>query len=273
MTQDQTSGREPAPSFTPISATRADAPKQTEFRLVSPAPPGTAEEEDAGSAATVPTTPVPAVPSQARHSGADEDARGRGPDLADGEELMPGAYAGERSAHDEAGAAGPAYDGTDEGSDEELPPHGGNEDGTPRPPGADDQLPEDGGADDGAPAAYAGAGEELLPPSAGTAGPLASGADDEPLLSGLEELRAGWQRVRIAFVDNPRGAVAEAAGLTDEAAEALAAALREQRHRIRTSWDGNGSGRDTEALRLALLRYQALFSKIVGGLAHGARAR
>jgi hypothetical protein len=103
--------------------------------------------------------------------------------------------------------------------------------------------------------------------------PARDGLDDEPLLAGVEELRAGWQRVRIAFVDNPRGAVAEAAGLTDEAAEALAAALRERRHRIRASWDANGSGRDTEALRLALLRYQALFSQIVGGLAHGARVR
>jgi hypothetical protein len=86
--------------------------------------------------------------------------------------------------------------------------------------------------------------------------------EDEPLLPGIEELHAGWQRARIAFVDNPRGAVAEAAGLVDEAAEALAAALQQQRQRIRVTWDE--PGRDTEALRLALLRYQALFNKITG---------
>jgi hypothetical protein len=88
--------------------------------------------------------------------------------------------------------------------------------------------------------------------------------DDAPLLSGMEELRAGWQRVKASFVDNPRGAVAEAAGLTDEAAEALAASLRERRHRIRASWDTEATARDTEALRVALLRYQALFDRITG---------
>jgi hypothetical protein len=88
--------------------------------------------------------------------------------------------------------------------------------------------------------------------------------DDAPLLRGLEELRAGWQRVKASFVDNPRGAVGEAAGLADEAAEALASALRERRHRIRASWDSEATARDTEALRVALLRYQALFDRITG---------
>lgn len=86
--------------------------------------------------------------------------------------------------------------------------------------------------------------------------------DDLPLLSGMEELRGSWQRVKASFVDNPRGAVSEAAGLADEAADALAAALREWRHRIRASWDTEATARDTEALRLALLRYQALFDRI-----------
>jgi hypothetical protein len=107
---------------------------------------------------------------------------------------------------------------------------------------------------------------ELLPPSTTNHDepPAHGDMDDEPLLSGMEELRAGWQRARIGFVDNPRGAVAEAAGLADEAAEVLAAALRERRQRIRATWDGDEPTRDTEALRMALLRYQALFGKIVG---------
>jgi hypothetical protein len=267
MTQDQTSGREPVPSFTPISATKVDNPKQTEFRLVSPAPAET--EPEADSAVTSPTTPVPAVPSQSRRaatgnasgSGADSAAdtapdlaapdlaADRGGRLAEGEELMPGAQA-----------------------DEPLPSSPGEDE-----PPADDLMVEEllpPGAIEDEPPARDRADEELLPPGAFEDEPPArDGLDDEPLLSGLEELRAGWQRARMAFVDNPRGAVAEAAGLTDEAAEALAAALRERRHRIRTTWDGDGSGRDTEALRLALLRYQALFSKIVGGLARGARVR
>jgi hypothetical protein len=88
--------------------------------------------------------------------------------------------------------------------------------------------------------------------------------DDVPLLSGMEELRAGWQRVKASFVDNPRGAVAAAAGLTDEAAEALAASIRERRQRIRASWDSEATARDTEALRVALLGYQALFDRMTG---------
>jgi hypothetical protein len=206
MTQDQTDGREPVPSFTPLSGTRADTPKQTEFRLVSPAPP-----PETDSAATLPTTPEPVVPSQARRTAADDAARGSAGQLADGEELMPGADADEPPAHGD--------------TDEELPP--------PRTTSHDE------------------------PPAHGD-------VDDEPLLSGLAELRAGWQRARIGFVDNPRGAVAAAAGLADEAAEALAAALRERRQRIRATWDGDEPTRDTEALRVALLRYQALFGKIVG---------
>jgi hypothetical protein len=218
MTQEQTNSRGPVPSFTPVSATNTDTPRQTEFRLVSPAPP-----PEADSAAPSPTTPVPTVPGQARRTATSDDARDSAGQLADGEELMAGA---------DADADEPPADG---GMDEELPPPTTTDRGEP--------LPSRAYADE--PPAY-------------------RGLDDEPLLSGVEELRAGWQRARTSFVDNPRGAVAEAAGLADEAAEALAAALRERRQRIRVTWDGDEPTRDTEALRLALLRYQALFSKMVG---------
>jgi hypothetical protein len=265
MTQDQTNGRAPAPSFTPISATKVDNPKQTEFRLVSPAP---AETEPDSS----PTTPVPAVPSQSRRDApvsAADSATDDGATDNSATDTAPNRVvddAADDSAADDSAADDSAAD------DSAVSRHGRLAEGEELMPGAEDDepLPFSAGADETP--ADARADEELL--AAGAAGgqrPARDGLDDEPLLSGVEELRAGWQRVRIAFVDNPRGAVAEAAGLTDEAAEALAAALRERRHRIRASWDANGSGRDTEALRLALLRYQALFSQIVGGLAHGAR--
>jgi hypothetical protein len=89
-------------------------------------------------------------------------------------------------------------------------------------------------------------------------------ADDGPLLTGAEELRVGWQRIKAGFVDNPRGSVAEAAAVVEEAAEMLAARLRARQQRIRESWEANGSGRDTEALRIALLHYQSLFDKMTG---------
>jgi hypothetical protein len=275
MTQDQTNGRAPAPSFTPISATKVDNPKQTEFRLVSPAP---AETEPDSS----PTTPVPAVPSQSRRDapvsaadsatddGATDTAPNRVVDDAADDSAADDSAADDSAADDSAADDSAADDSA--ADDSAVSRHGRLAEGEELMPGAEDDepLPFSAGADETP--ADARADEELL--AAGAAGgqrPARDGLDDEPLLAGVEELRAGWQRVRIAFVDNPRGAVAEAAGLTDEAAEALAAALRERRHRIRASWDANGSGRDTEALRLALLRYQALFSQIVGGLAHGAR--
>jgi hypothetical protein len=280
MTQDQTNGRAPAPSFTPISATKVDNPKQTEFRLVSPAP---AETEPDSS----PTTPVPAVPSQSRRDapvsaadsatddGATDTAPNRVVDDAADDSAADDSAADDSAADDSAADDSAADDSAADDSaadDSAVSRHGRLAEGEELMPGAEDDepLPFSAGADETP--ADARADEELL--AAGAAGgqrPARDGLDDEPLLAGVEELRAGWQRVRIAFVDNPRGAVAEAAGLTDEAAEALAAALRERRHRIRASWDANGSGRDTEALRLALLRYQALFSQIVGGLAHGAR--
>jgi hypothetical protein len=277
MTQDQTNGRAPAPSFTPISATKVDNPKQTEFRLVSPAP---AETEPDSS----PTTPVPAVPSQSRRDapvsaadsatddGATDTAPNRVVDDAADDSAADDSAADDSAADDSAADDSAADDSA--ADDSAVSRHGRLAEGEELMPGAEDDEPLPFSAGAGETPADARADEELL--AAGAAGgqrPARDGLDDEPLLSGVEELRAGWQRVRIAFVDNPRGAVAEAAGLTDEAAEALAAALRERRHRIRASWDANGSGRDTEALRLALLRYQALFSQIVGGLAHGARVR
>jgi hypothetical protein len=88
--------------------------------------------------------------------------------------------------------------------------------------------------------------------------------DEGPLLTGAEELRVGWQRIKASFVDNPRGSVAEAAVVVEEAAEMLAARLRARQQRIRESWEANGSGRDTEALRIALLRYQSLFDAMTG---------
>src|SRR5207245_1677432 len=63
---------------------------------------------------------------------------------------------------------------------------------------ADELLPFSAGA--GEPPADDRADGQLLPPAAGAAQPPASGGlEDEPLLSGVEELRAGWQRARMAF--------------------------------------------------------------------------
>ena len=85
-------------------------------------------------------------------------------------------------------------------------------------------------------------------------------SDGGPLLTDTEELAASWSRVKAGFVDNPRGSVAQAANLIEDAAETLVAALRARQDRMRDSWDRDG--RDTESLRQALLTYQALFNRI-----------
>jgi hypothetical protein len=88
--------------------------------------------------------------------------------------------------------------------------------------------------------------------------------DEGPLLGDTRELRAGWQRIKAGFVDDPRDAVSQAAGAVDEAAQRLIAAVRDRRRLIRETWDGDGADDDTENLRIALLRYQALFRQLSG---------
>jgi hypothetical protein len=88
--------------------------------------------------------------------------------------------------------------------------------------------------------------------------------DEEPLLTDVGELRAEWQRIKARFVEDPHGSVAEAADVVKDAADTLAAALRARQQRIRDTWDADVLGRDTEVLRVALLRYQSLFNQMTG---------
>jgi hypothetical protein len=112
---------------------------------------------------------------------------------------------------------------------------------------------------------------DVVPPADDDVVPALAGADAAstpatgervPLLAEADELRAGWQMIRAGFIDDPRGSVAEAANVVEKAAEMLVAALRAQQDEIRSSWDGDGSGIDTESMRQALLNYQSLFNRI-----------
>jgi hypothetical protein len=112
---------------------------------------------------------------------------------------------------------------------------------------------------------------------------------DGPLISDADELRTSWQRIQAAFVDDPRDAVADAAGLVEHTAQALTAALRQRQRQLRARWDPDGmpdgveyadsggtapgatspdGGRqaaddpDTEQLRLLIQRYRALFNHL-----------
>ena len=112
---------------------------------------------------------------------------------------------------------------------------------------------------------------------------------DGPLLSDADELRTSWPRIQAAFVDDPREAVADAAGLVEHAAQALISALRQRQRQLRAVWDGDGmpdgveyadsggtapgaaapdgdrqaaDGPDTEQLRLLIQRYRRLFDQL-----------
>jgi len=82
-------------------------------------------------------------------------------------------------------------------------------------------------------------------------------------------LRAGWQRIQVGFVDDPREAVADAADLVEHAAQAFAGALQQRQLRLRGIWDGDGRPdgaaepiTDTEQLRLVMQRYRSLFDQL-----------
>ncbi|MGA8465735.1 MAG: hypothetical protein WB688_16335 [Trebonia sp.] len=112
---------------------------------------------------------------------------------------------------------------------------------------------------------------------------------DGPLLSDADELRTSWPRIQAAFVDDPREAVADAAGLVEHAVQALTSALRQRQRQLRAVWDRDGmpdgtqyadsggtapgaaapdgdrqaaDGPDTEQLRLLIQRYRRLFDQL-----------
>jgi hypothetical protein len=197
------------------------------------------------------------------------------------------------SVVDEPAAAGPA---DDELADDELA-----DDGLPDDvlPAAEPVLAEPAGVDEPV------AADELVAAEAVPAGATASEATayhssvapawdaaaglDGPLLSDTDELQASWQRIQVAFIDDPREAVADAAGLVEHTGQLLAGALRQRQQRLRALWDSDGmpdgvdyadsgsaagtvsSGADrpaadgdpdTEQLRLLIRRYRDLFNQL-----------
>jgi hypothetical protein len=105
---------------------------------------------------------------------------------------------------------------------------------------------------------------------------------DEPLLADADALRARWQRAQSDFVDDPRAAVADAATLVAQTAQAMIDALEQRQRLLRQEWerdkqrergrrgsqrDGSdlgdpGDPGDTERLRLTMRAYRALFNQI-----------
>ncbi len=94
---------------------------------------------------------------------------------------------------------------------------------------------------------------------------------DEPIPPSLEDsllpdgsgIREEWLRVQAQFVDDPRTAVSEAAGIMADVASRLEAAVRQRQDTLRVRWDGNSQA-DTEALRVTMQQYRHLLERLVG---------
>jgi hypothetical protein len=121
---------------------------------------------------------------------------------------------------------------------------------------------------------------ELQRHEPGTGGPSAAGGDGvartaaapalaheeqaAPLFSPEEakELRARWDAVQGAFVDEPRQAVEQADRLVAGAMTRLAEMFADERAKLEGQWD-RGDDVSTEGLRLALRRYRSFFGRLL----------
>jgi hypothetical protein len=69
-----------------------------------------------------------------------------------------------------------------------------------------------------------------------------------------------WSDILALFVDDPRGSVAEASVMVDEAVDALIASARERQASLAASWQAADA--DTEQLRVALRQYRTFWSTV-----------
>ena len=70
----------------------------------------------------------------------------------------------------------------------------------------------------------------------------------------------GWSDVLVMFVDSPRGSVAEASVMVDEAVNAFIATARERQASLAASWRARET--DTEQLRMALQDYRTFWTSV-----------
>ena len=80
--------------------------------------------------------------------------------------------------------------------------------------------------------------------------------------SEAQDLRTKWEKIQIAFVDEPRKAVKDADELVAAATKRLADIFAEERARLEREWD-RGDDVSTEDLRVALRRYRSFFDRLL----------
>jgi hypothetical protein len=89
----------------------------------------------------------------------------------------------------------------------------------------------------------------------------AAAAGSAVAASGVPALDGGqWSGVLAKFVDDPRGSVADAAALVDEAITVFVAQARDREARLGSSWRDNDA--DTEELRTVLQQYRVFWKAV-----------
>ena len=79
----------------------------------------------------------------------------------------------------------------------------------------------------------------------------------------MDALRAQWNDVQAAFVDDPQNAVQRAHQLVTQLVNELTDTFTRERSTLESQWSGGGQA-DTEALRVALQRYRSFFNRLLG---------
>ncbi len=77
-----------------------------------------------------------------------------------------------------------------------------------------------------------------------------------------DDLRARWDAIQVAFVDEPRRAVEQADILVAGTMKRLAEIFAEERNKLEVQWN-KGENVSTEDLRQALRRYRSFFSRLL----------
>lgn len=78
----------------------------------------------------------------------------------------------------------------------------------------------------------------------------------------LDDFRGRWDRIQVAFVDQPREAVQSAHDLVDDLVGRLTDSFSRQRGDLEGTWSKGGDV-STEDLRLALRRYRSFFNRLL----------
>src|SRR5262245_22425964 len=77
-----------------------------------------------------------------------------------------------------------------------------------------------------------------------------------------EQLKRTWLETQSSFIDEPREAVRKADGMVQELLSVISGRFEETRQGLEAEWN-RGQEASTEALRVALQRYRALFDRLL----------